>query len=79
MCLFVYCDQDLINQGRQKVIEATNALKTLTREPLEDTISRIVSVKMCNMSSANEDNLFNRSSFLISATRQHDAGGITVV
>ncbi|XP_026213099.1 transcriptional regulator ATRX isoform X2 [Anabas testudineus] len=33
--------EDLINQGRQKVIEATNALKTLTREPLEDTISRI--------------------------------------
>ncbi|XP_040903531.1 transcriptional regulator ATRX [Toxotes jaculatrix] len=33
--------EDLINQGRQKVIEATNALKTLSREPLEDTIARV--------------------------------------
>uniref|UniRef100_A0A9J8DBE5 DNA helicase n=1 Tax=Cyprinus carpio carpio TaxID=630221 RepID=A0A9J8DBE5_CYPCA len=30
--------QDLINQGRQKVIEATNALKSVPREPLEDII-----------------------------------------
>uniref|UniRef100_A0A671WUT1 DNA helicase n=1 Tax=Sparus aurata TaxID=8175 RepID=A0A671WUT1_SPAAU len=29
---------DLVNQGRQKVIEATNALKTLSRETLEDII-----------------------------------------
>ncbi|XP_029021930.1 transcriptional regulator ATRX [Betta splendens] len=33
--------EDFINQGRQKCIDATNALKTLTREPLEDIISRI--------------------------------------
>uniref|UniRef100_A0A665WLB1 DNA helicase n=1 Tax=Echeneis naucrates TaxID=173247 RepID=A0A665WLB1_ECHNA len=33
--------QDLINQGRQKVIEATNALKSLSRESLEDTIARV--------------------------------------
>ncbi|XP_045885715.1 transcriptional regulator ATRX isoform X2 [Micropterus dolomieu] len=33
--------EDLINQGRQKVIEATNALKTLARESLEDTIGRV--------------------------------------
>ncbi|XP_070769056.1 transcriptional regulator ATRX [Enoplosus armatus] len=33
--------EDLINQGRQKVIEATNALKTLSRESLEDTIARV--------------------------------------
>lgn len=39
------CVQDLINQGRQKVIEATNALKSLSRESLEDTIARVVSVK----------------------------------
>uniref|UniRef100_A0A8D0ACF9 DNA helicase n=1 Tax=Sander lucioperca TaxID=283035 RepID=A0A8D0ACF9_SANLU len=32
---------DLINQGRHKVIEATNALKTLSRESLEDTIARL--------------------------------------
>ncbi|XP_030594695.1 transcriptional regulator ATRX isoform X1 [Archocentrus centrarchus] len=32
--------EELINQGRQKVIEATNALKSLSREPLEDIISR---------------------------------------
>uniref|UniRef100_A0A3Q2UTF1 DNA helicase n=1 Tax=Haplochromis burtoni TaxID=8153 RepID=A0A3Q2UTF1_HAPBU len=32
--------EDLINQGRQKVIEATNALKSLSRESLEDIISR---------------------------------------
>uniref|UniRef100_A0A8C4E737 DNA helicase n=1 Tax=Dicentrarchus labrax TaxID=13489 RepID=A0A8C4E737_DICLA len=33
--------EDLINQGRQKVIEATNALKSLSRESLEDTIARV--------------------------------------
>uniref|UniRef100_A0A8C3ARK7 DNA helicase n=1 Tax=Cyclopterus lumpus TaxID=8103 RepID=A0A8C3ARK7_CYCLU len=33
--------KDLINQGRQKVIEATNALKTLARESLEDAIARL--------------------------------------
>ncbi|KAM9356604.1 transcriptional regulator ATRX [Symphorus nematophorus] len=33
--------EDLINQGRQKVIEATNALKALSRESLEDTIARV--------------------------------------
>uniref|UniRef100_A0A667Y968 DNA helicase n=1 Tax=Myripristis murdjan TaxID=586833 RepID=A0A667Y968_9TELE len=35
--LFIFV-QDLINQGRQKVMEATNALKTLPRESLEDII-----------------------------------------
>lgn len=33
--------EDLINQGRQKVMEATNALKTLSRESMEDTIARV--------------------------------------
>ncbi|XP_032410476.1 transcriptional regulator ATRX isoform X1 [Xiphophorus hellerii] len=33
--------EDLINQGRQKVIEATNALKALARESMEDVIARI--------------------------------------
>uniref|UniRef100_A0A8C5HRM7 DNA helicase n=1 Tax=Gouania willdenowi TaxID=441366 RepID=A0A8C5HRM7_GOUWI len=33
--------EDLINQGRQKVIDATNALKTLARESLEDTIATV--------------------------------------
>ncbi|KAM9309579.1 transcriptional regulator ATRX isoform 2-T2 [Pholidichthys leucotaenia] len=33
--------EDLINQGRQKVIEATNSLKTVPRESLEDAISRV--------------------------------------
>ncbi|KAM4732861.1 transcriptional regulator ATRX [Anableps anableps] len=33
--------EDLINQGRQKVIEATNALKSLVRESVEDIIARI--------------------------------------
>ncbi|XP_061755671.1 transcriptional regulator ATRX isoform X3 [Nerophis ophidion] len=33
--------EELINQGRQKVIEATNALKNLQRDSLEDTISQI--------------------------------------
>ncbi|KAJ8254892.1 hypothetical protein GJAV_G00198530 [Gymnothorax javanicus] len=32
--------EDLLNQGRQKVLEASNSLQTLQREPLEDTISR---------------------------------------
>uniref|UniRef100_A0A673C313 DNA helicase n=1 Tax=Sphaeramia orbicularis TaxID=375764 RepID=A0A673C313_9TELE len=32
------CLQDLINQGRQKVFEATNSLKSLRPEALEDTI-----------------------------------------
>ncbi|KAI1898932.1 hypothetical protein AGOR_G00077480 [Albula goreensis] len=31
--------EDLLNQGRQKVLEASNALQTLPRESLEDTIS----------------------------------------
>ncbi|KAK5605646.1 hypothetical protein CRENBAI_008563 [Crenichthys baileyi] len=34
--------EDLINQGRQKVIEATNALKSLARESVEDIIARIL-------------------------------------
>ena len=42
--VFFICVQELINQGRHKVIEATNALKTLSRESLEDTIARLVSV-----------------------------------
>ncbi|TSL89850.1 Transcriptional regulator ATRX [Bagarius yarrelli] len=33
--------EDLINQGRQKVMEATNALRTFPREPLEDIISQV--------------------------------------
>ncbi|XP_070818931.1 transcriptional regulator ATRX [Chaetodon trifascialis] len=33
--------EDLINQGRLKVAEATNALKSLPRESLEDTIARV--------------------------------------
>ncbi|XP_064811558.1 transcriptional regulator ATRX-like isoform X4 [Oncorhynchus masou masou] len=33
--------EELINQGRQKVMEATNALKFLPRESLEDTIGRV--------------------------------------
>jgi len=45
LSFFLFFVQDLINQGRQKVIEATNALKTLSRETLEDTIARVVSVQ----------------------------------
>ncbi|CAL8263387.1 unnamed protein product [Lota lota] len=33
--------EDLINQGRQKVMEATNSLKTLQRDSLEDIIARV--------------------------------------
>ncbi|XP_013890149.1 transcriptional regulator ATRX [Austrofundulus limnaeus] len=33
--------EDLINLGRQKVIEATNSLKSLVRESLEDIIARV--------------------------------------
>ncbi|XP_026884819.2 transcriptional regulator ATRX isoform X2 [Electrophorus electricus] len=33
--------EELINQGRQKVVEATNALKALPRQPLEDIISQV--------------------------------------
>uniref|UniRef100_A0A1A8NVS6 DNA helicase n=2 Tax=Nothobranchius pienaari TaxID=704102 RepID=A0A1A8NVS6_9TELE len=33
--------EDLINQGRQKVIEASNSLKSLSRESLEDVIARV--------------------------------------
>ncbi|XP_068441568.1 transcriptional regulator ATRX isoform X2 [Clinocottus analis] len=33
--------EDLINQGRQKVIDATNSLKTVARESLEDAIARL--------------------------------------
>lgn len=40
---FLSVFKDLINQGRQKVIEATNALKSVPREPLEDIIAQVVS------------------------------------
>ncbi|XP_050984110.1 transcriptional regulator ATRX [Labeo rohita] len=33
--------EDLINQGRQKVMEATNALKSVPREPLEDIVAQV--------------------------------------
>ncbi|XP_051716757.1 transcriptional regulator ATRX isoform X2 [Ctenopharyngodon idella] len=33
--------EDLINQGRQKVLEATSALKSVPREPLEDIIAQV--------------------------------------
>ncbi|XP_060783490.1 transcriptional regulator ATRX isoform X2 [Neoarius graeffei] len=33
--------EELINQGRQKVLEATSALKSLPREPLEDIIGQL--------------------------------------
>uniref|UniRef100_H3CU71 DNA helicase n=1 Tax=Tetraodon nigroviridis TaxID=99883 RepID=H3CU71_TETNG len=33
--------ESLINQGRQKVIEATNSLKSLPRESLEDVIAKV--------------------------------------
>ncbi|KAA0709068.1 Transcriptional regulator ATRX [Triplophysa tibetana] len=33
--------EDLINQGRQKVLEATSALKSVPREPVEDIISQL--------------------------------------
>ncbi|XP_061090599.1 transcriptional regulator ATRX isoform X2 [Conger conger] len=33
--------EDLLNQGRQKVLEASSALQTIPRESLEDTISRV--------------------------------------
>ncbi|XP_073676097.1 transcriptional regulator ATRX isoform X2 [Garra rufa] len=33
--------EELINQGRQKVMEATNALKSVPREPLEDIIAQV--------------------------------------
>uniref|UniRef100_A0A673GVH8 DNA helicase n=1 Tax=Sinocyclocheilus rhinocerous TaxID=307959 RepID=A0A673GVH8_9TELE len=33
--------EDLINQGRLKVLEATNALKSVPREPLEDIIAQV--------------------------------------
>uniref|UniRef100_A0AAV2MIY6 DNA helicase n=2 Tax=Knipowitschia caucasica TaxID=637954 RepID=A0AAV2MIY6_KNICA len=33
--------EELINQGRAKVIEATNSLKSLSPETLEDTIARV--------------------------------------
>lgn len=35
--------KELLNQGRQKVLEATNALKALPREPIEDIIGQLVS------------------------------------
>ncbi|KAG5264031.1 hypothetical protein AALO_G00271380 [Alosa alosa] len=33
--------EDLVNQGRQKVMETSNAINSLASEPLEDLISRI--------------------------------------
>ncbi|KTF93548.1 hypothetical protein cypCar_00023833, partial [Cyprinus carpio] len=34
--------EELINQGRQKVMEAANALKSVPREPLEDIIGQVL-------------------------------------
>lgn len=51
MCLWFLCfitdvvvfSQDLINQGREKVVEATNSVAAARIQPLEDIISAIVS------------------------------------
>lgn len=51
MCLLFLCSiadvvvfsQDLINQGREKVVEATNSVAAARIQPLEDIISAIVS------------------------------------
>lgn len=51
MCLLFLCfitdflvfSQDLINQGREKVVEATNSVAAARIQPLEDIISSIVS------------------------------------
>lgn len=40
---FVVFSQDLINQGREKVVEATNSVTAARIQPLEDIISTIVS------------------------------------
>lgn len=39
---FVAFSQDLINQGREKVVEATNSVTAARIQPLEDIISTIV-------------------------------------
>uniref|UniRef100_A0A8C1TMI1 DNA helicase n=1 Tax=Cyprinus carpio TaxID=7962 RepID=A0A8C1TMI1_CYPCA len=38
---FLTVFKELINQGRQKVMEAANALKSVPREPLEDIIGQV--------------------------------------
>uniref|UniRef100_A0A671M5Q3 DNA helicase n=1 Tax=Sinocyclocheilus anshuiensis TaxID=1608454 RepID=A0A671M5Q3_9TELE len=38
---FSLCSKDLIYQGRQKVMEAANALKSVPREPMEDIIAQV--------------------------------------
>lgn len=51
MCLMFLCfitdvlvfSQDLINQGREKVVEATNSVAAARIQPLEDIIAAIVS------------------------------------
>lgn len=40
---FLMFSQDLINQGREKVAEATNSVTAARIQPLEDIISTIVS------------------------------------
>lgn len=53
MCLLFLCSipdvvvfsQDLINQGREKVVEATNSVAAARIQPLEDIISAIVSAR----------------------------------
>lgn len=41
--MVVVFSQDLINQGREKVVEATNSVAAARIQPLEDIISAIVS------------------------------------
>lgn len=40
---YLVFSQDLINQGREKVVEATNSVTAARIQPLEDIISTIVS------------------------------------
>lgn len=40
---FLVFSQELINQGREKVVEATNSVTSARIQPLEDIISTIVS------------------------------------
>lgn len=40
---FLSSSQDLINQGREKVVEATNSIASARIQPLEDIIAGVVS------------------------------------
>jgi len=56
--------QDLINQGREKVVEATNSVTAARIQPLEDIISTIVSeMANCRLRTGDGENISGQRNY----------------